>query len=142
MIRRPPRSTLFPYTTLFRSRGTHPLPPRCAPRRSAVRLSLGHRAQTRAPHARIGPVSAGVLSTHAGVSRRRGAPDAVGPGLAEGLRTLDWQRLSRALHAHGTAMIGSLLSRCECQRIARWYTDDSLFRTRVVMGSHGFGRGE
>src|SRR3712207_7710872 len=25
MIRRPPRSTLFPYTTLFRSRGQHPL---------------------------------------------------------------------------------------------------------------------
>src|SRR3712207_8383408 len=25
MIRRPPRSTLFPYTTLFRSRGTDPL---------------------------------------------------------------------------------------------------------------------
>src|SRR5256885_13263834 len=24
MIRRPPRSTLFPYTTLFRSRGRHP----------------------------------------------------------------------------------------------------------------------
>src|SRR3712207_8513924 len=24
MIRRPPRSTLFPYTTLFRSRGTRP----------------------------------------------------------------------------------------------------------------------
>src|SRR5256885_9907239 len=28
MIRRPPRSTLFPYTTLFRS-----MPSRCAPRR-------------------------------------------------------------------------------------------------------------
>src|SRR3712207_7768119 len=25
MIRRPPRSTLFPYTTLFRSRSVHPL---------------------------------------------------------------------------------------------------------------------
>src|SRR5256885_10904417 len=25
MIRRPPRSTLFPYTTLFRSRDQHPL---------------------------------------------------------------------------------------------------------------------
>src|SRR3712207_8931202 len=25
MIRRPPRSTLFPYTTLFRSRGARPL---------------------------------------------------------------------------------------------------------------------
>src|SRR2546430_3457382 len=35
MIRRPPRSTLFPYTTLFRSRGRAPQPhavcvPRCA----------------------------------------------------------------------------------------------------------------
>src|ERR1043165_4355532 len=27
MIRRPPRSTLFPYTTLFRSMPTSPLPP-------------------------------------------------------------------------------------------------------------------
>src|SRR2546426_12569723 len=27
MIRRPPRSTLFPYTTLFRSRGRASLPP-------------------------------------------------------------------------------------------------------------------
>src|SRR3712207_8964794 len=27
MIRRPPRSTLFPYTTLFRSRGPAPGPP-------------------------------------------------------------------------------------------------------------------
>src|SRR3712207_8029009 len=26
MIRRPPRSTLFPYTTLFRSRALHPHP--------------------------------------------------------------------------------------------------------------------
>src|SRR6267378_7452718 len=26
MIRRPPRSTLFPYTTLFRSSGRHPVP--------------------------------------------------------------------------------------------------------------------
>src|SRR5256885_3702928 len=26
MIRRPPRSTLFPYTTLFRSEAKHPLP--------------------------------------------------------------------------------------------------------------------
>src|SRR2546430_15073511 len=30
MIRRPPRSTLFPYTTLFRSRPTGKLPP-CSP---------------------------------------------------------------------------------------------------------------
>src|SRR2546426_3791409 len=33
MIRRPPRSTLFPYTTLFRSHGAHPF---------GLRLELGH----------------------------------------------------------------------------------------------------
>src|SRR5438309_11162650 len=31
MIRRPPRSTLFPYTTLFRSRGRRPHPRRYPP---------------------------------------------------------------------------------------------------------------
>src|SRR3989441_2022469 len=34
MIRRPPRSTLFPYTTLFRSR----TPPTCDARRAVSRL--------------------------------------------------------------------------------------------------------
>src|SRR6266511_5960352 len=32
MIRRPPRSTLFPYTTLFRARRTAPCPKRRPPR--------------------------------------------------------------------------------------------------------------
>src|SRR5258708_23424857 len=35
MIRRPPRSTLFPYTTLFRS-SRHPLPPKVDWRRAAT----------------------------------------------------------------------------------------------------------
>src|SRR5258707_1900549 len=36
MIRRPPRSTLFPYTTLFRSRETHDLQERSAARGGAA----------------------------------------------------------------------------------------------------------
>src|SRR3712207_6891376 len=36
MIRRPPRSTLFPYTTLFRSHGTH------TPRSGATATASGH----------------------------------------------------------------------------------------------------
>src|SRR6266536_2494374 len=51
MIRRPPRSTLFPYTTLFRSRG------RRRRARSRARPSLGcsdSRAQTPSPHLRCG----------------------------------------------------------------------------------------
>src|SRR5215216_7621174 len=47
MIRRPPRSTLFPYTTLFRSRaGTHGRRrprPRRRPRRHRPRLRLRSR---------------------------------------------------------------------------------------------------
>src|SRR3712207_7963275 len=42
MIRRPPRSTLFPYTTLFRSRRLAALLPALA-RRSSRRLGLGRR---------------------------------------------------------------------------------------------------
>src|SRR3712207_8702011 len=40
MIRRPPRSTLFPYTTLFRSGGTPmpPAPPDTGPDLSALEL--------------------------------------------------------------------------------------------------------
>src|SRR5256885_11895977 len=57
MIRRPPRSTLFPYTTLFRSRAGRvpaPLRRRLAPRgaaRAAPRGTLGHAlpARVRAP---------------------------------------------------------------------------------------------
>src|SRR5207245_6283074 len=30
----------------------------------------------------------------------------------------------------------------QCRVVSRWYTDDALFRSRVVMSSHGFGRGE
>src|SRR5256885_12849940 len=38
MIRRPPRSTLFPYTTLFRSPGPAPRPARRPPRRGGARV--------------------------------------------------------------------------------------------------------
>src|SRR5256885_11817205 len=48
MIRRPPRSTLFPYTTLFRSRS-----PEC--RRQAKQYASEHRDRRRkAEHARVG----------------------------------------------------------------------------------------
>src|SRR3712207_7265961 len=39
MIRRPPRSTLFPYTTLFRSRRPQPIPTTSSP---AWRLASHH----------------------------------------------------------------------------------------------------
>src|SRR2546422_3703283 len=48
MIRRPPRSTLFPYTTLFRSRGE---PVRCA---TEWRIDVGLRSVARRRDSRRG----------------------------------------------------------------------------------------
>src|SRR5947209_11815135 len=48
MIRRPPRSTLFPYTTLFRSRRLH------SRKRSLVCARDGERDEQRLPAGRIG----------------------------------------------------------------------------------------
>src|SRR3712207_7549221 len=50
MIRRPPRSTLFPYTTLFRSQSLRPLRFRVRPRRN------GRKPPT-SPHRRKRPAS-------------------------------------------------------------------------------------
>src|SRR3712207_8293629 len=52
MIRRPPRSTLFPYTTLFRSRG------RWGPRCRAARKESGGRWRSRGTPRRRSPPSA------------------------------------------------------------------------------------
>src|SRR3712207_8979335 len=68
MIRRPPRSTLFPYTTLFRSR-----PPllRARPGGPSRADGRGRRDRARDPGVRVGPGPVGVAG--------RSAPGA--PGL-------------------------------------------------------------
>src|SRR5882762_3079988 len=48
MIRRPPRSTLFPYTTLFRSRGRRKPPHRAPAARPTVRDAAGGARRRRA----------------------------------------------------------------------------------------------
>jgi uncharacterized protein len=55
---------------------------------------------------------------------------------------LDWQQLAAELDNFGCARIDRLLTNEECGDIATWYSDDALFRSRVVMARHGFGRGE
>jgi hypothetical protein len=53
---------------------------------------------------------------------------------------IDWNRVADDLGEHGAAMLEKLLSLDECQSIAGLYTEDSHFRSRIVMGRHGFGR--
>ena len=64
------------------------------------------------------------------------------PALADRIAGLPWPDLARELDAHGAAMVPGLLSRQDCEAVAGWYDADPLFRSRVVMSRHGFGRGE
>jgi hypothetical protein len=55
---------------------------------------------------------------------------------------LDWPVMSSDLAMQGCAVTGPLLTAEECAALAGHYSEDKLFRSRVVMGRHGFGRGE
>ena len=54
----------------------------------------------------------------------------------------NWQRIGRDLDQQGNAMMEQLLFPEECRAISGLYSNDDVFRTRVVMERHGFGRGE
>ena len=58
------------------------------------------------------------------------------------LRAYDWDAVAEDLDVRGYAMLEALLSPRECTALASQYEDDGRFRSRVVMGRHGFGRGE
>jgi uncharacterized protein len=58
------------------------------------------------------------------------------------MHTNEWSNIARDLDAVGSAVIEHLLSVEECHAISALYPQDDLFRSRVVMARHGFGRGE
>ena len=57
-------------------------------------------------------------------------------------RNIDWERISHDLDANGNATMEKLLTPAQCEALAALYAEDAPFRSRVVMGRHGFGRGE
>ena len=62
--------------------------------------------------------------------------------IAARVDAIDWAQAGRDLDAQGCAILKGLLSPEECRALAALYPDDAHFRSRVVMGRHGFGRGE
>ena len=64
------------------------------------------------------------------------------PAVAERVAALAWQRIAADLDAHGCAVATALLSPAECVALAKSYAAEDLFRSRIVMARHGFGRGE
>ena len=75
-------------------------------------------------------------------ARRPAATAPVAADIAARVAALDWQTMTTALDGHGCATAGALLSAEECETLAGSYDSDALFRSRVVMARHGFGRGE
>ncbi|THD75510.1 MAG: proline hydroxylase [Bradyrhizobium sp.] len=63
-------------------------------------------------------------------------------GIADRVEAIDWTQASADLDAQGCAVLKGLLSPDECRELSALYPDDGKFRSRVVMGRHGFGRGE
>ena len=64
------------------------------------------------------------------------------PALAERIAGIDFAAVGRELDAYGAAIVPALLMPEECEAIAAGYDDHARFRSTVVMGRYGFGRGE
>jgi uncharacterized protein len=67
-------------------------------------------------------------------------PAVTGP--AERSAAVDFVSVGDELDAHGCATLNGLLTAQECAALAGRYDSDDLFRSRIVMSRHGFGRGE
>jgi uncharacterized protein len=64
------------------------------------------------------------------------------PPVTDRVVALDWPRIGEELDAYGVAVARAVLLPEECEHLAGLYATDAPFRSRIVMGRHGFGRGE
>lgn len=55
---------------------------------------------------------------------------------------LDWNDIGKDLDAQGHAVLSGLLTPEETRELSGLYSNEGMFRSRVVMARHGFGRGE
>ena len=78
------------------------------------------------------------------MSARAGAAATIRPAepVVDWTGAIDWGRVSQDLDAYGSAVVERLLSPGVCRDLIALYPVDDLFRSRVVMARHGFGRGE
>ena len=75
------------------------------------------------------------------VAKRIAVPSS-GTNIAARVDALDWAQITSELDSQGCAVLKDLLPPDECRAVTELYPDDANFRSRVVMGRHGFGRGE
>jgi hypothetical protein len=75
-------------------------------------------------------------------AERDSAPALTAGAFAAQIAALDWAGIAAQLDGYGCATTGPLLTSQQCAALAASYASDALFRSRVVMARHGFGRGE
>jgi uncharacterized protein len=62
--------------------------------------------------------------------------------LSARVANLDWSQIYADLERDGFALTGRVLNDAECARLTDAYDDSRLYRSRILMERHGFGRGE
>jgi hypothetical protein len=55
---------------------------------------------------------------------------------------IDWREIAASLDERGYAVTPPLLAAEECRELAALYRSEDVFRSRVIMQRHNFGRGE
>ncbi len=76
-------------------------------------------------------------------ARDMGLPlDAAADDMDARIAAIDWVAVHADLDSQGAAVVAGLVQPDACRELAAQYSRDDLFRSRVVMARHGFGRGE
>jgi hypothetical protein len=70
------------------------------------------------------------------------AVSALESDLASRIRSIDWQGVAQNLDTRGSALIEGMLTRAQCDALSSLYADEQIFRSRIVMQRHAYGRGE
>jgi uncharacterized protein len=79
------------------------------------------------------------MSVH---SRTAKAEDASASDIEARVNALDWAKVHANLDAQGWSVIPKLLTSTEADLVAALYQHKEGFRSHIIMGRHGFGRGE
>ncbi len=77
-----------------------------------------------------------ILSTEAADTLQEAAP------AVARIEAMNWPQLTNELNEQGSALLKSVLTPEECESLSSLYPNEAGFRSRIVMGRHGFGRGE
>lgn len=63
-------------------------------------------------------------------------------GIRDCVAGFNWANIAADLDGFGCAVIGPVFTVQQCEELVASYNTDGIFRSRVVMERHGYGRGE